>query len=314
MMRRALIDWLTMHLTKLVMDRSAVLLLGVSVGVAIGFSFLGGSGPAGSTVIASSCPAAIHAGATLGSPEVAGAQQCAAPAQRQLIATLQQHRAVRVAVFGDSYGDGVWSGLQRQLKPSDGYEVIKYSQPASGFTRYRTLNLEKHAAEQLGDSKIDVAVISFGANDVQGIITDEGKHAPLMGDLWKAQIGKRIERYVALLRQHNAQVYWVGLPPMRDAAFEAQVSAINAFYASEMARLGVPFLDSRPVTSDAKGGYSAYLPDPKTGERTLVRAGDGIHMSMTGYVWITRSLAGRIRDYVDASRTIAAPARKDAGK
>jgi uncharacterized protein len=246
---------------------------------------------------------------TFRAPEVSGAQQCAAPAQRALISTLRARRSIRVAVFGDSYGDGVWSGLQRQLKPADGYEVIKYSQPASGFTRYRTLNLETHAAEQLGNENINVAVISFGANDVQGIITDEGKHAPLMGDLWKAQIGKRIERYVALLRKHNALVYWVGLPPMRDPVFEAQVSAINAFYASEMARLGVPFLDSRAVVSDAKGAYAAYLPDPKTGERTLVRAGDGIHMSMTGYVWITRSLAGRIRDYVDATRPIAEPAQ-----
>jgi hypothetical protein len=313
-MRRTLIDWLTMKLTKIVMDRSAVLLLGVSVGGVIGFSFLGGSGPAGSTVITASCSPTIHKDATLRPPEVSGAKQCAAPAQRQLISTLREHRAVRVAVFGDSYGDGVWSGLQRQLKPADGYEVIKYSQPASGFTRYRTLNLEAHAAEQLGDSRVDIAVISFGANDVQGIITDEGKHAPLMGDLWKAQIGKRIERYVALLRQHNALVYWVGLPRMREPAFDAQVGAINDFYASEMAKLEVPFLDSRAVVSDAKGGYAAYLPDSKTGERTLIRAGDGIHMSMTGYVWITRSLAGRIRDYVDATKTIADPAPKDAGK
>ncbi|NYT42799.1 DUF459 domain-containing protein [Sphingomonas sp. R-74633] len=303
-----------MQLTKLVMDRSAVLLLGVSVGVAIGFSFLGGPGPARSTVINGSCSPAVHKDATLRPPEVTGARQCAAPAQRQLISTLRANRPVRVAVFGDSYGDGVWSGLQRQLKPADGYQVIKYSQPASGFTRYRTLNLEAHAAEQLGDDKIDVAVISFGANDAQGIITDEGKHAPLMGDLWKAQIGKRIERYVALLRQHNALVYWVGLPRMRDAAFDAQVGAINDFYASEMAKLDVPFLDSRPVASDTKGQYAAYLPDPKTGERTLMRAGDGIHMSMTGYVWITRVLAGRIRDYVDATRTIAEPAPKEAGK
>jgi hypothetical protein len=132
-----------------------------------------------------------------------------------------------------------------------------------------------------------------------------------MGDLWKAQIGARIERYVALLRKHNALVYWVGLPRMRDAGFDAQVGAINDFYATEMARLDVPFLDSRPVASDAKGQYSAYLPDPRTGDRTLVRAGDGIHMSMTGYVWITRSLAERIRSYVDATKLLAAPAPQD---
>jgi hypothetical protein len=238
--------------------------------------------------------------------EVTGARQCAAPAQRQLITTLQKGGPVRVAVFGDSYGDGIWSGLQRQLKLSDGFEVLKYSQQASGFTRYRSLNLEARAAEQLGDEAIDIAVISFGANDAQGIITDTGKHAPLMGDLWKAQIGARIERYVALLRKHKALVYWIGLPRMRDADFDGEVGAINDFYAAEMAKLDVPFLDSRLVVSDAKGQYSAYLADPKTGDRTLVRAGDGIHMSMTGYVWITRSLAERIRSYVDATRPLVA--------
>lgn len=287
------------------MDRSAVLLLGVSVGTAIGFSFVGNAGSAGSAVIAGTCSAPVVATTPAQAPEVAGARQCAAPAQRQLIETLRQGKPVRIAVFGDSYGDGIWSGLQRQLKAKDGYEVVKYSQQASGFTRYRQLNLEKHAAEQLGNEAIDVAVISFGANDAQGINTDDGKHAPLMSELWKKQIGLRIERYVAQLRQHHAFVYWVGLPRMREAGFDADVGAINQFYASEMAKLGVPFIDTRPIASDKNGGYSAYLPDPETGERTLVRVGDGVHMSMTGYVWITRSLADRIRGYVEATREIA---------
>jgi hypothetical protein len=239
---------------------------------------------------------------------VTSARLCAAPAQRQLISTLQQRRPVRVAVFGDSFGDGIWWGLQRQLKPSDGYQVLKYSQPASGLTRYRTLNLEARAAEQLGDDTIDVAVISFGANDALGIVTDEGKHAPLLGDLWKAQIGARIERYVALLRKHGATVYWVGLPRMRSAEFDAHIAAINDFQAAEMAKLGVPFLDSRPAVSDAKGEYAAYLPDPDTGAPVLVRAGDGIHMSMAGYLRMTHGLADRIRLYIDATRPLAASA------
>ena len=87
------------------------------------------------------------------------------------------------------------------------------------------------------------------------------------------------------------------------------MGAINAFYAGEMAKLDVPFIDTRPLASDKSGQYAAYLPDPKTGERTLIREGDGIHMSMTGYLWITKGLASRIRDYVDATRAIdTAPA------
>jgi hypothetical protein len=256
-----------------------------------------------------SCPVALPV-KSASAPEVTAARQCAAPAQRQLLSTLEKGRPVRIAVFGDSYGDGIWLGLQRQL-PKAGYEVLKYSEVSTGFTRYKRLNLESRASERLGAEPLDIAVISFGANDAQGIITGKGEYAPLMSPKWQAQIGVRLDRFVGLLRQHHAMVYWVGLPRMREAGFDADVGAINDFYATQMAKLEVPFIDTRPLASDAKGQYAAYLDDPKTGKRTLVREGDGIHMSMTGYLWITRGLSERIRDYVDATRTLeAVPANK----
>lgn len=297
-----------MQIRPLLWDRSAVLLLGVCVGTAIGISFLGHSGSAASAEVPRTCVGPERKSPGI-APEIAAARQCGAPAQRQLARTLSTGGTVRVAVFGDSFGDGVWFGLQQEL-PRKGYSVVKYSHPATGFTRYRQTNLEKQAEEQLGDAPLDIAVISFGANDTQGIITDKGEYAALMGPKWQAQIGERIDRFVALLRRRNAMVYWVGLPRMRDAKLDADVMAINDFYAARMARLEVPFIDTRPIASDAQGGYAAYLPDPKTGRSVLMREGDGIHMSMTGYRWITRGLAARIDDYVDATRALEpAPAR-----
>jgi hypothetical protein len=293
-----------MKLPNIFLDRATVLLLGVCVGSAIGFSFLGGATPASSSTV----PAyALPAGTGDAAPS--GITEALQPAQRQLLETLAKGRPVRIAVFGDSFGDGVAFGLQQQLTGKAGYDVLKFSQPATGFTRYKRLNLEDRAAEQLGAGSIDIAVISFGANDAQGIITDKGEYAPLLSPKWCAQIGERLDRFVALMRRHNAMVYWVGLPRMRDAALDRDVMAINAFYAQRMAALGVPFIDTRPVASDARGQYAVYLPDPKTGERTLVREGDGIHMSMTGYKWITRDLSGRIQRYVDTARKAVASAR-----
>ena len=286
----------------MVLDRSAVLLLGVCAGGVIGFNFIAPPGSAEVKVISPSCSQSLAARDDI-RLEVTAAKQCGSAPQRQLLQTLRKNAPVRIAVFGDSFGDGVWWGIQQQL-PRKSYEVLKYSRPAIGFTRYKRLNLETLAAEQLGDQPVDIAVVSFGANDAQGIIADDGKHAPLMGERWQAQIGERIDRFVALLRKHHAMVYWVGLPPMREPGLEGDVSAINAFYAARMAKLGVPFIDTRPLASDAKGQYSAYLPDPKTGARTLVREGDGIRMSMTGYLWITRGLSDRIESYVEAMRAL----------
>ncbi|HEY6815998.1 MAG TPA: DUF459 domain-containing protein [Croceibacterium sp.] len=276
------------------LDRTAVLMLGVAAGSAIGFSFVERPAPAAAPEAAS--PPALAA------QPVAATSVAAAPAPQQLRQTVKQGRPVRIAVFGDSFGEGVAWGLQQQLPRKAGYEVVEFAQPATGFTRYRRLNLEEQAGEQLGEDAVDIAVISFGANDAQGIVTDKGEYAPLMSDKWRDQIGSRIDRFVALVRAHQAEVYWVGLPRMRDAALDGDVGAINRFYAERMATLGVPFIDTRPITSDAEGQYAAHLDDPATGERTLVRAGDGIHMSMTGYKWITRDLTERIRRSVEQAR------------
>ncbi|CAN5245992.1 hypothetical protein BH10PSE14_BH10PSE14_11840 [soil metagenome] len=291
----------------LAMDRAAVLLLGVLVGTAIGFAFHddAGSAPAAALVVQ---PPVRAAGAPSSAiAEASFAERCAPSFQlrQQLASTASVGGRVRIGVFGDSFGKGVWSGLLSQLPSKAGYEVTDYGQEATGFTRYKSLNLEKHLGDQLGSNALDIAVISFGANDAQGIITPEGHYAKFMGPLWQQELGGRIERYVGILRAHKALVYWVGLPRMRDAGLDRDVTAINDFYHAQMDRLGVPFLDSRPVSSDAHGQFTPYLDDPRDGKRTLIRVGDGIHMSMTGYIWITRDLAERIRNYVGTVRTMA---------
>ena len=289
------------------MDRAVVLLLGVLVGTAIGFAFHSGAGNApAATVIAAPAVKAI-ATPSLATAEASFAARCAPSfqLQQQLLKTAAAGGRVRIGVFGDSFGKGVWSGLLQQLPGKAGYDVVDYGQEAIGFTRYKSLNLEQHVTEQLGNGEVDIAVMSFGANDAQGIITPEGHYAPFMGPLWRQELGGRVERYVGILRAHKALVYWVGLPRMREPGLDRDVTAINDFYHAQMDRLGVPFLDSRSVASDAQGGFSPYLNDPRDGQRTLIRAADGIHMSMTGYIWITRDLADRIRNYVAAVRTMA---------
>jgi hypothetical protein len=210
--------------------------------------------------------------------------------------SVKSGRAIRIGVFGDSFGDGVWSALYRLLPGSAGYQITKYSQASTGFTRYKRLNLETHDESQIAGAGVDIAVISFGANDAQGVC-DAGHCGALMSPYWQQVIGGRVTSYVAMLRRHGAAVYWVGLPVMRDPAFDSDSSAMNAFYKGLMARLGVPFVDIRPLTVDAQGHYEAYYPDAD-GAQKLFRANDGVHMSMNGYVRITRGLADRIRSSV----------------
>ncbi|WP_380877895.1 GDSL-type esterase/lipase family protein [Sphingomonas sp. DBB INV C78] len=293
-------------------DRTAVLFLGVAAGAAIGLAFAYGGHPWPEQptqpeveAAAEPAPAPVPVEPAKPMPQVAGVE-CAMPFQQQLLDTLADGGKIRVGVFGDSFGDGLWSALYRQLPANANFQVVKYSQQSTGFTRYASLNIEEHTAQQLAaDGPVDIAVISFGANDTQGVMAG-AKAARLLSPEWKRVIGERIDGLVRLLRSRGAMVYWVGLPKMRKESFDADISAMNAFYADRMKMLGVPFIDTVPFSVDAGGAYAPYLPDGPEGKRTLIRANDGIHMSMTGYVRITRGLADRIRGYVEAARSFTA--------
>ena len=304
---------------RLLLDRTAVLFLGVAAGVAIGYAFGTGNerkealslAPEAAPVVAphgiappppgsAAAPDATTPKGTVAEPAAYPTPE-ADPPSAQMAERVKQGGQVHVGVFGDSFGDGVYSALYRLLPAKGGFRVDKYSQPSTGFTRYRRLDLEQHDDQQIDGQPLDVAVISFGANDAQGVC-DNGHCGALMGSFWQKVISGRVQAYVAMLRRHGAQVYWVGLPVMRDPGFDADGRAMDEFYRGLMARLGVPYIDIRPLTTDAAGQYQAYYQD-KDGTPKLLRAGDGIHMSMNGYVRITKGLAGRILASVQAAKS-----------
>ena len=308
-----------MQWLRLLLDRTAVLFLGVAAGAAIGYAFGTGNekkeavslAPEAAPVVAprpvapppptgAAAPEAPIPKGTVSEPAIETKTEVDQPSS-QMVDSVRNGSQIHVGVFGDSFGDGVFSALYRLLPAKAGFRVDKYSQQSTGFTRYRRLDLEQHDDEQIDGQSLDVAVIAFGANDAQGVC-DGGHCGALMSKFWQKVIAARVEAYVAMLRRHGAAVYWVGLPVMRDAAFDADARAMDEFYRSLMAQLDVPFINIRPLTADAQGQYQAYYQD-KDGTPRLFRAGDGVHMSMNGYVRITKGLADRIRATADAARS-----------
>ncbi|MEA3017638.1 MAG: uncharacterized protein QOI38_2360 [Sphingomonadales bacterium] len=283
------------HEFLLALDRTFVLFLGLGAGAIVGASLIGGA--AAPEAQASAPPAPPRA--------------TAAPALQQtprLARAAAEGRTVHIGVFGDSFGDGVHAGLYEQLPSARGIVVHKMSRQATGFTRYRTTDLLADTRRRLAEQPVDIAVLSFGANDIQGIYF-EGHGSTFMSERWRRIVEARVTAVVALLRQHGAAVYWVGLPTMRDPAFDAQIRQIDAFYAELMPRLGVPYVETARMTADAAGRYAPYLAHPRTGRRFMARANDGVHMTIPGYMLLTRGLAA------DIERSIAeARARSGGGR
>jgi uncharacterized protein len=218
-----------------------------------------------------------------------------------LAAAVSLGRDVNVGVFGDSFGDGIWWALDQQLDGEDGIEVHRLSRPATGFTSYQNVNLLDDLRAKLDRQPLDIAIVSFGANDTQGIM-NEGRAAEYMGETWQRVIGARVDAIVTLLRSRGVQVYWVGLPRMRSERYDEKAQRMNAFFAQRMRALNVAFIDTVATTQDANGRFAPSLRNPETGRLMPARTNDGIHMTMSGYTLLTRALSQRIRNSVLAAR------------
>jgi len=204
-----------------------------------------------------------------------------------------------VGVFGDSLADGLWAGLYRQVRDGKRLDVVKFSQPSTGLSRYDYVNVQQKTEGQLAKRHVDVAVVMFGTNDQQGIV-EGGKVLAFGTPDWRQAYGARVDALVTLLRRQGAAVYWVGLPKMRSEGFDHKAQLINGVIQQHMAALGVRFIPTDGATEDTHGAYAAYLPGGASGKMTLMRANDGIHMSMPGYLRIAEPIAASIR--ADLSR------------
>jgi hypothetical protein len=289
---------------RLIADRTGVLFVGLVAGFAVGVSFH--SAPPVTVPPVVTAPTGVAAPTTPPAAAPTTTAPAAVPSaiDPRVIARVKASGRIRVGVFGDSIGNGMFEALYYQLPRAEGYDVLRFSKEATGFTRYHTLDLAKHAQEQLARDPVDIAVISFGANDAQDM-WEYGKLHPLLGESWRKIVGERLDRFVATARSTGATVYWIGLPVMRDAQMDATMQAMNAFYADHMRRLGVAFVDTRPLSVDAGGRYNAYLPDAKTGRPALMRTPDGIHLIGVGYRRLTAGVAEQIRAFADRARAAA---------
>jgi hypothetical protein len=213
---------------------------------------------------------------------------------------LSSRRPLTIGVFGDSMADGLWAGLYRQMKDGKTYDVVKFSRPSTGISRYDYVDVQARTAEQLAGRHVDVAVIMFGTNDEQGII--QGRSVLQFNTpAWRQVYEGRIDALVGLLRRQGAVVYWVGLPKMGRVGFDQRAQILNSIYAYKMSQLGVPFIPTVSSTVNEAGVYDAYL--TSGGRKTLMRAKDGIHMTMAGYLRIAAPVSSRIRNDVAAAST-----------
>jgi uncharacterized protein len=221
------------------------------------------------------------------------AQQGTTPVQRSYVNPFPNGDRYRVIVLGDSLGDGLWSGLYRAFEEDTNLEFIQRAKASTGFARTDSYDWNAEVAGLLKDGTYQIAIIMFGADDAQPIRS--GKDWLKVGsEGWREIYGQRVEAFIKKLRAANIAVYWVGLPIMRSPGQNSDAEAMNEVFREKAFINGAKFIDTWNGFTDEAGRFSAYGPD-MTGQVKRLRADDGVHLTMRGYLKLAHFVEKELR-------------------
>jgi uncharacterized protein len=219
--------------------------------------------------------------------------QGATPVQRSYINPFPSGDRYRVAVLGDSLGEGLWSGLYRAFEGDPTLEFLNRSKPSSGFARSEYYDWDVELDKILKEGTYQIAVVMFGANDGQAI-RKGGEWLKVGSDGWREIYGARVESFIKKLRAANIATYWVGLPVMRSPNQTTDAEMMNEVFREKAFINGAKFIDTWSGFVDESGRYSAYGPD-MSGQVKRLRSDDGVHFTMRGSLKLAHYVEKELR-------------------
>jgi hypothetical protein len=220
----------------------------------------------------------------------------APPARAELASRREAPRAVTIVVFGDSLAEGLWASLHRHFardrEASLRVRVVNATKASTGF------NADAYDAaldRLLGRGGIDLLIVQTGANDRQRAIALDGHRVARFGTpRWFAFYSQRLGYFLAHVQQRRIPVLWVGLPVMRDEAFDRGMRVISRLQQHYAERHGASFLDIAGFTGDADGLFFEKLAGAG-GRLRQFRHADGVHFWEFGYDRVAAEVLATIR-------------------
>jgi hypothetical protein len=205
----------------------------------------------------------------------------------------------RVIVMGDSLAEGMYSGLYRVLKDDARVTVDKRTKVNTGIVRSDRYDWNEAAHEIAREKTFDVAVVVFGANELQSI--RENGHAYHFGQPgWVERFGRRVDDIIAALTDQKIATYWVGLPITRKDRYQDDYAYVNNLFREAAARNGIRYVETWNAFADANGEFTEFGPS-LNGEEIQLRADDGVHFTPEGYDKYASLVADVLRKDVAAA-------------
>jgi uncharacterized protein len=199
----------------------------------------------------------------------------------------------RVLVIGDAMAGGLGAGLTRMTENDPSYEVVFRVNESSGLSRPEIYDWAQNLPSILEDKDYDAVVMMIGTNDRRDIRSGD----TVLGfgsDEWKAAYAANTDAIIDAITSGGAQVYWTGLPPMADPAYDADMALVTSVHKERVDAKRETFVDFYAPLTGPDGKFVSVGPDD-TGTVTKLRARDGVNFYKEGNNRLGQILLGAIK-------------------
>ncbi len=194
----------------------------------------------------------------------------------------------KALLIGDSNMMRLGHILATYLKTDLHLASVIRAKLATGLAREDVFNWPIATQHALKEGRFLKVYVMLGANDAQDII--ENNIIATFGDeMWIQFYSDRVRKLLDSSCQYVNEVYWVGLPPMRDASLNKKTQVINKIFAREVNKstCGL-FIPTAPIFANTAGDYVDFIKTEQGLEK--VRTADGIHISTLGNHLLARKI------------------------
>ncbi len=211
----------------------------------------------------------------------------------------------RILVIGDALAGGLGAGLSRMAEPEPRFEIVNRFQETSGIARPEVYDWPASLPKIMEGKEFNAVVVLLGAYDRQAI--REGDFRLVFNTPeWKAAYEARTDELLDVLNAAGLKVFWVAIPPMGDAKYEADMKIVAALQKQEVLSKGQTYIDLRSYFLTPDGEYTDKGPDD-TGEVSRLRSRDGIAFLRLGNNRFGQLLLAEIKRVIGTAPIDTAP-------
>jgi hypothetical protein len=200
-----------------------------------------------------------------------------------------------IVVFGDSLAQGLYIGLYDDLSSHPDTSVKNHGKQGEGLTRPDYTEFFQGFSNSIVGAGYTDAVIIFGANDDEGLRDEDHKGYAFGSPGWESTYTGRAKAIIDTCRAQGMNVYWLGLPVLRDAERQKDAVYLNGLLEQTASQNGATFISLEDDFKGKDGKFALYLPNSE-GEMVQARAEDGTHFTTYGYDMIGRKVYKAMSD------------------